>query len=792
MKSLKIILILIFTLVASTICINAANLKGCVINETGTPVEFATIVLLQADKQIGGTTTDVGGCFNIVADNGRYTVKITYVGLKSYNDSISINNNADIDLGTITLSKSAVVMKEVEVKASAIRREADRFIMNVEELPTTIGKNGEDLLKQAPGVWISNDKISINGQGGTKVYINDREMKMNDVQLMSYLKSLTAEDVSKIEIIPNAGAEYSADMQGGVIKITLRKNRGDGVMGSVGLNTDLGKDRIALNPHARVNYNTGKWAFNLNTWWYSMPRSFYETTENTNYFTTNSKMNSSSKSDDSGSLYGGITVGAFYDIDKNNTIGAEVEYTIDKDNNKLNTNSAFYDQILTTNTLSRYSTSTNGGGVNARFNYIHKIDTLGSTLKFLANYINDNNKSKADNYSEISNQTSNVDSIFRNDISSKYNVLNASIDYDQVLSKKWKIKAGAKYTFNNMNNHAYYDYQKNGIWIPSTNYNYDVKYNENIIALYAIANATYGRFTFNAGLRGEYTNATGEGSYVNQNYFDLFPNANINYSLTKKGDYSINARYSRTISRPNFWALSPIRMQISDYSYQVGNPLLKPAYANNVGLNFALAYKYSLSLNYSQTDNAISQVFVSDPSNPKYMNISFANQAKWKQFVISAYAPVDITKWWTTTANVTYVRASQKESAEASVINSNYFFANLSMNFTLPYNFFIEAQAFYQNKIRQANMEIDPYVSFDMTIKKTFNDNKWVASIGTRNLLGRDFVIRGLSNDYTRLYKMLSPMTIRATVTYNFNVGKKFKERKIETNDDSSRLQKSK
>ncbi|MEG2219639.1 MAG: outer membrane beta-barrel family protein [Muribaculaceae bacterium] len=788
MKFLRVTLILFCAFIATMSSINAANVKGCVVNEGGEPVEFATLVILQADKQIAGATTNIKGCFNIEVHSGEYSLKISSMGLSPYNEQLSITNK-EIDLGTITLGKSSVMMKEVEVKASAIRREADRFVVNVEDLPTTIGKDGEDLLKQAPGVWISNDKISINGQSGTKVYINDREMKLSDEQLMNYLKSLTAEDMSKIEIIPNAGAEYSADNQGGIIKITLKKNRSIGMMGSAGLNTKFGKDQISLNPHARLNYNFGKWAINASTWWSYDPRSIWRATESTEYSAINSKLFSNSENKNNGSVYGGITFGAFYDIDKKNTVGAEVEYTLDNEKNILTTNSDFHTQSVIRSTLSNYNTKNASGNINARFNYIHKIDTLGSTLKFLANYIYDDNKSNANNYSLITKPVES-DSTFRNDVSSRYNVLNAGLDLDQLLSKKWKIKAGAKYTFNNMNNSAYYDYLKNSSWIPSTKYNYDVKYNENILAIYAIANATYGRVSVNAGLRGEYTKATGEGSYIDQSYFDLFPNANINYSFTKKGDYSVNARYSRQISRPSFWALNPVRMQISDYSYQIGNPLLKPAYSNSAGLDFAFAYKYSLSLNYTQIDNAITQVFVSDSSDPRYMNLTFANQATWKNFSISVYAPVDITKWWNTTANITYVRSSQKENSTAETINSNYLFANLSMNFTLPHNFFIEASVFYQNRVRQANLEIEPNVNCGITLKKAFNKNKWVASIGTRDFLCRDFVIKGLGDDFTRLYKMKNPLTIRATVTYNFNAGKLFKERKIESNDDASRMEK--
>ena len=214
-----------FAFLLSTICMavnaNEYVVTGCIVDEKEEPVEYATVVFLQGEKQMGGTTTNEDGCFNINVLKGTYDFKVTYVGMKPYESKEKVEKN--LDLGKIKLTSDGVVMQEVTVTASTIRREADRFVMQVEDQPITIGKNGEELLKQAPGVWITDDAISINGKSGTKIYINDREQNMSNEQLISFLKSLSAEDISKIEVIPQAGAEYSADTSSGIIKIYTRK-----------------------------------------------------------------------------------------------------------------------------------------------------------------------------------------------------------------------------------------------------------------------------------------------------------------------------------------------------------------------------------------------------------------------------------------------------------------------------------------------------------------------------------------------------------------------------------------
>ena len=63
--------------------------------------------------------------------------------------------------------QDALIMKiegEIDHRyATQIRREADRFVVDIANSPIAMGKDGEELLKTAPGVWIQDDKISING-----------------------------------------------------------------------------------------------------------------------------------------------------------------------------------------------------------------------------------------------------------------------------------------------------------------------------------------------------------------------------------------------------------------------------------------------------------------------------------------------------------------------------------------------------------------------------------------------------------------------------------------------------
>ena len=233
----------------------ADTLLGRVADSEGNPVEFATVVALSANNEQGGAVTDSIGNYRIELPKGQYNVTFTLVGYDNAEKTVTVSGETRLDA---TMTTNAVALHGVEVKASAIRRLPDRFVVRVEDMPAAIGKDGKELLQAAPGVWIDDKKITINGKSGAKVMVNDRELRMDQSQLLTYLRSLKAEDVSKIEVIPQAGAEYSADTAGGIIKITLKRNRADGVMGNVSLIGSVSKTSTMVTPSASVNVQGGR------------------------------------------------------------------------------------------------------------------------------------------------------------------------------------------------------------------------------------------------------------------------------------------------------------------------------------------------------------------------------------------------------------------------------------------------------------------------------------------------------------------------------------------------------
>lgn len=786
---MKRLILLIVTLATTATQLFAAHLcpsTGRVVDEQGKAVEYATVVLLKGTEQVAGMATDAEGHFVLKAAPGEYTLWIQYLGFDPVKKPVRVEQESH--LGDFVMHASATGIQSVEVKARLVRREADRFVVDVANAPAAIGKDGIELLERAPGVWIDGEKISINGKSGSKVYVNDRELRMEPEQLLTYLRSLRAEEIQKIEVVPTTGADYDADSAGGIIRITLKKRRENGVDGSVSFNTSQGTIIHRYDPSANINVHSGRSDFYASAWG-SFGKDRTTTDEQTLYNTADKALNAHSEMKGRNRSFG-ASAGAVVEIDDKNSVGAEVEYWRNRNGEPNNTYTDFRDGGTLTHTDSYFDNLNVRNNYSATFNYIRKIDTLGSTLKLLLDYTRRETDAGNDNFSRITAPGSAADSTYRDNAASVYNVATATLALEKKFSPRWSLKAGAKYTYNDMHNDALYEYLKGDAWVRNDKQSFTINYTENIAAAYAIASAQLGRWSLVAGLRGEYTHTTGKD--VGQDYFSLFPNANVSFALSKEKGWSLIAQYARTIERPRFWCLSPQRMQISDYTYQTGNPSLDPSFKQDVSLTLVAAHKYTLTAGVQLVGDEIQQTMQADPQNPDLLQLAWVNYDATKSCYASVNLPFQPAKWWQLNANVTYMRRGQRVEQHGAEEFFNWGFVNLSTTFTLPAKFYIDLSYRYQSRLDLGNCWVEPDHRLQAGVKKRFGD-RFTASFSVQNLLDQGQEIGAHGDGFVRTMKARqtwSNRSFRIGLTYNFKSGKAFKRKAVEAGsaDEKSRL----
>ena len=763
------------------------SVSGRVVDSQAQPITYASVALTQNDKLITGCTSDIDGEFSLEANAGNYELVISFIGYEYYKQSLALTES--VNLGDITLTESSEQIEEVVVTSQLIRREADRFVVDVANSPLAMGKDGEELLKSSPGVWIQDDKISINGSSGSKIYLNDREVKLDDAQLIAYLRSLSANDIQRIEVIPQSGADYDAASSGGIIKITTKKRLDAGLMGSASLVAQGTKGMYNIMPSVSLNYNRGK----LNAYgraWAGLSGNNFISTEHTDY-TSGTLIDAASDMDDN-SQWGGANVGVVYDINDKHSLGAEVQYNYYGSSGINNTWTEHTMADITTRTDGHYKSRDDNHMTTATLNYIYKLDDMGSTLKFIGDYTYSNSPDRNNYFDQTLDPITLLqrDSTYRDNSLSLNQLGTATVALEKVLSPKVTLKAGVKYTYNNNSNSADYEYLMGETWIPNTLKNYDIGYTENIGAAYIIASARLGRLSLVGGLRGEYTNFQDRADDVKQNYFDLFPNANISYALTADGAYSLIAQYARTISRPSFWALSPNETKITEYMIQRGNPNLKPSYDNSVSVTAVLKYKYTITLGVKITENAIQQATIVDQENPELLILQTINYPTLNSYFASVNLPFQFTKWWQANINLLGMYMGQRIYPDEPIRRNFMGFANAQMTFSLPKEFYIELSGRYMHGLVAGNTKLADMGNMNLSVKKRLLDNKLTLKLGVDNIIPQTQDITIEEASFKRVMNVDQPWMrpmVNFSVSYNFNSGKQFRAKSVESGSAEDR-----
>ena len=776
---MKRALIILTILLCSIPLPSAKEIEGIVTDTDSIPIEFANVTAFANDSIVGGGITDASGLFNIKVGSDCNRLRVSFVG---YDDTFltTIQQN----MGRIVLQKTSTTLQEVVVKAPLIRREADRIVLNVAANPLNANKDAQELLKTAPGVWATDESLSIYGQSGTAVYIDDRKVNMSGNQLMTYLKSIQSSSIATIEIIPKGGAEYSADLSGGIIKINLKRNRVDGLTGAAELNLTDGEYKQWINPFINLSLHTGKWTVNFNGNVNGSPSDRYTSYEESTNASVSQEMFGVSRHKKK-AMQGNVSLGVFYEPTASDKIGLQLDYSPDRNRHTSNSETGIFGMKVHNATFGTYESQDRFHNLNVAFNWSHTTDKKGSVLKLVSNYNYQHSSAKEDNvmrWSYIPN-----DSVYNTDNRNRYNIFVTDFSFRKVFNTGWNLNVGAKYTFNNVSNRSFHHFFKDESWVSDTRYDFDSSYDENIAAVYVTANVNTGRWKFKAGIRGEYSGTNG--GVTIKDRFDIFPNANISYNLTEKGDYTVAVGYYRNIRRPSFHSLNPIVRQVSDYTYTVGNQELAPSLTDAVSLDFVLAGRFTVAAGYSMTYNPIRQMFASNPEYPERLYLTWGNEGKDRNIFIHGDGFINITKWWNLYSSLTYMITSQKLTDTGSFDTFGYLQLVASTTFTLPRNFNLTMSCFYNSKMKIGNITVFPILNLNPTLQKQFGQH-WSVSVGVENILQRKSKIRTESSGYNRLTYSKTYVTAKIGVTYKFNSGKRFRAQRIEKNTDNSRFSK--
>ncbi|HNP54101.1 MAG TPA: outer membrane beta-barrel protein, partial [Ferruginibacter sp.] len=199
--------------------------------------------------------------------------------------------------------------------------------------------------------------------------------------------------------------------------------------------------------------------------------------------------------------------------------------------------------------------------------------------------------------------------------------------YTEPLSKKWSMEISHEVSVNaGNNNQAIYAYSP-----TSGKYDDQVDSLTNDFKQTIIQNRPGLKFNYafkklkvNIGSGFGFTSfdlldRTTKLDYV-RHYINYFPTANLTYSY--KSNHSLKFYYNGSTQQPNINQLQPLRNNNDQFNQYIGNPLLKPSFAQNFSLshqsyNFKKDRWTYASLNATVTSNSITNSRIVDASTGK-------------------------------------------------------------------------------------------------------------------------------------------------------------------------------
>ncbi len=797
-------LLLFFGILITTFAQAQNSVTGAITSQEGENLEFVNVLLMSsADSTLHkGTFTDTAGVFLFEdIENGDFYLVASMVGFGEANtETFSLTGSTAHNTQAIALT-SGVNLDEVTVTATKpfIELRADKIVVNVSNSSVAAGNNALEVLQKSPGVVIDKDNnIALKGKQGVLVTINGKQQYMSNQDIARLLESTPSSVIESIEIIQNPSAKYDAEGNSGIINIVMKKNENLGSNGSVTLSGRQGR-KSNFNGSLMLNYRSDKvnvygdysnshWAgFNDLNLVRDIPFQ-----DGSTLFTQESEMNFSGISHNA-------KVGVDFTLTDKTTLGVLAKTNIgDRDFSNDNmtmisgSNAPAFSQLGVIS-----GEDNNWSNTSFNINLKQDLNDKGSAISFDADYSiygNDGLANYTNSYMDDNGVELRSPGLLKNDTETTIDIFATTIDYNTTVGK-YNVELGGKFSSVKTDNATIFEDQIDGAWIVNADRSNQFVYEENVIAAYANTSTQIGKFMVQAGLRLEKTNSDGNSVTLNErverNYTDLFPSLSLSHTIAEK--HSLSYTYSRRLNRPNYQNLNPFIEYLDDFTFQKGNPFLRPQYAQSFGLNYGLGRSLFVSLNYSKTTEAMTQVIEQFSD----MNTTFQTTQNLDDYVnysANVTAPIVLGQKWTTRLSLTGFYNKFSSVIPSGTLDNSQFSYNLYMGneISVGKGWRGEISGYYQSKLVWGLFEVQPQYSIDLGISKRIMDGNGSIKFGVNDIFRTQVGNVDVMQDDIDLQVNEFRDSRRASVSFTYNFGnkkvKQARRRKSATADESSRI----
>lgn len=669
------------------------KIQGTVRDQDQNKVPFATIVLLNTDSSVAATAlADSAGMFMISQlKTSTYTLTIASMGYAPYKQAFNLHHDTTIN-PLLAIVRSQLGVVEVVQQKPLIERKTDRVVFNVGQSITAIGSNGLEAISKAPGVKVADNSISLVGKGAVQVMVNDRLLQLSGEDLTRYLQSLSANDIGSIEVMTNPPARYDAAGNAGLINIVLKRNRKQGYNGTIQGGYKQADYYGTGELGGNMNYNAGNWSLYGNLG--ATKGRFLEGFKTDLYYPAQTWMQSDTGDYKIKEVHG--TLGADYQLSSKSSIGMVYMGGTGRYDGSDHVQNPIYNlngQLDSTlRTYAVYQPVWVNNAVN--LHYLTNLDDKGKKLSMDADFFNYHREDQSDfesnSYTASGEITPWGKNLYYNTAKQNINIYTFKADIELPTTFA-KFMLGGKIGFiDNYSNALYYRILEQTHVYDSTRSS-EFTYKENTQALYASASKELGKWTMQAGIRGEFTQTNGYSHTLLQTntnqYFKIFPSVFVSYRQDDNNTYAFT--YGKRINRPTFWTLNPYKSLLTAYSYFEGDPYLQPEYNSNFELSHTFKSLLTTTAFLNITNNGFENIWMPNSDT----NVVFKRPINFlTSYRYGISETISITPWsWLESMNMVSVYYTNARSAIPNVKELSDWGCYISTNNTITFN---EAKTF--------------------------------------------------------------------------------------------------
>ena len=695
------------------------NISGRLVDEQQQPVEYANVVLLSLPDSafVAGVVSDAQGAFQLTHSGNGSLLRISCVGFAELYRNVEAGH-----LGTLTLSTDSRMLSEVTVKGDLpkTRLKGDAMITTVTGSVLEQAGTAENLLDKIPNVTAKDGEVNVFGRGAAEVYINGRKVRNS-----SELDQLSSDNIKQVEVVTNPGARYDASVKA-VVRIVTKKVTGEGF----GFNNRLymRNDRYAgWAIREQYNFNYRHKGFDLsgmlygNDWSWGQPQNVSQVTHLDKEWEQHLDVDYKGHSK---TVSGQLALN--YQFNPNHSMGVRYDYQRDP--------SSTTHLHTTTDVLT--------DGVQTDHSVSHMRNATPETKHTLNYYYNGqigqwNIDFNADGYWNFLRETQRSDETAEQSgdrVVHTYNRDRSSLQAAKLVVScpLWQgnLAFGGEYASTRRTSRY-----RNPEGLMADN---DSRINELTAAGFVEYSRSFGKVSAQAGLRYEHVDFDYYERDVHMDeqsrtYDNLFPSLNVNIPV---GKVQMQLTYAGKVTRPSYSILRDATTYINRYTYQTGNPFLRPTMMQN--LSVAASYQWvNLYVGYSHVKDDINQMCVNySDEDPTIGLLNWFNLDAYDQMAASLTLAPTIGPW-----RPQFIVQMQKQwysmETHEGRVNLNHPIATFAWynSLTLPGDFLLDVDGYFTTKGHSKNMYSNgTFFLVNMALTKSFLKERLTAQFRANNL----------------------------------------------------------